>query len=259
MSKQKKQPKKQPKDQEDEEHIRLKVTSITVRPRDGIEERFRDYAEKLENIVKSYNVVKYAFSVEKQGSAGSHIQGIMTFNGQRQDNVREGFKKRFPPIDSAEARNGFVIRNHDDEKFLLGYISKEYRPFYLTYSDTEVNEAIKYYNECIEKMKKNKSRTTGYDVHDKLFENWRSLEEEYKYNVGVHRVCEVMIHAGTLRPSEYAKIKKESMNEYMGMFRRVRGKTRNEIKLMKEFSAVDCHLGYNGNPSSLAENCENEN
>lgn len=191
--------------------------SVTVRPRDGIEERFPNYITLLQEYVQRRCPSKYAFTVEKAGTAASHLQGLLRFDEDiRQDNLRRAFISMFPAIDDDELRSSIKIKDHDDFQYLIGYVTKESAPCLTNLSSEEMTDAKSYYMRSLAPTK----IKPGMDPNDKLidFMTYKSLQMgKDPKTMHVTSSLAMMVREGLIKPSQFVKVKREHCQEYWCM------------------------------------------
>lgn len=190
--------------------------SITVRPTDGIENRNSDYQELIKKYIeKLTNVSKYLFTIEKQGSAGSHVQGLILYQvDRRQDNVRRWWYKTFAPSNENERLHMHKIHSHNNYKLLVGYCCKENIPFITNLTTDEINEGKEYYSKEKRFKEIKLKKKDPNDMLIEYMEKWVEVMDVDPKRLVVSHMLAEMVKQRLLLPSQYVKIKQEAMQSY---------------------------------------------
>lgn len=192
-------------------HANGKLYSITIRPYGGVNARWPDILAQLQT---RYAKEKYLFSVEKDGTAASHVQGYLCLSQDvRQDNVRRYLKSQFPPNEHDNVRAYIVVKTHDNPKYLVGYCLKESQSYVTSLTESELEEGKKFYNDFCKPV--SEKRLKGMPAMSKVIQ-WMSqkvLELGCSPSeLSVMNCMRRMIWDKLLTPEESAKIKIEVLS-----------------------------------------------
>lgn len=187
------------------------VYSITVRPTNGIQSRHPDCVDKFVQYCSSQT---YVCSIEKAGSASSHIQACIKFNeSKRQDNILRAMRSIFPPLSDAETRNMICVKSHDDWKYVVGYCTKEVQPSSTSLSNDDLKICQDYYKERIKPIR----ITHKVDPNDAVIafmEQYAILHNADPKDLSVYDCLSEMVRQRIITPSQYIKVKQESLQMY---------------------------------------------
>lgn len=191
-------------------HAIGQVYSITIRPFGGVNARWPDI---LATLSTRFEKDEFLFSVEKDGTAGSHVQGYLRVSKEvRQDNLRALIKRLYPPSPQDNPRSYLEVRTHNNPKILIGYCLKESQVYETNIDSHRLDEARKFYSTF---TKKPKRKLKELPAMSKIIQWMTDKVEELgcdPSDLSPTQCMRQMIWDNLLTPEESAKVKMEVLS-----------------------------------------------
>ena len=175
--------------------------------------------DDCKSIALGYKDALYAFTIEKSGTAESHVQGMIQFPSLiRQDNIRRAFVKKFQGIDEDERRHMVKVNTHNSLDVLIGYVQKENG-----YLETNIpGDVLQRSKELYDKMKRAKAQKPNgrLDIHDQVIDYMKEYCQELKipyHYLTVESALTNMIRDKFITAGQYARIKHMTLEFVCGI------------------------------------------